>query len=388
MREAAARIDRFLTPEQREFQSQIARWVDERLVPQAEALDRSGEFPRELFRELGRLGYYGVLYPEAYGGAGLERPYGYYTILCEELARGSMGFAAIVGMHASAATHTIHAWGSESLRQRYLVPALRGDMVGAFALTEPNAGSDAASIRTRARRIDGGYRLNGTKIFTSNGTIADFITVAASTDPEKKLKGIGLFLVDAKTPGFSVGRRLSKFTTHCSDAAELVLEDVFVPEECRLGGEEGSFLNAYRALTIDRIFTAALALGTGRAAYDAALRYARERVQFGQPIGSFQAVQFKLVDMLATLEQARLYTYHAAALADDGEPITVEAALAKIIAADGCNAICQKALNIFGGYGLMNEFPVQRYLRDSYFPMIGGGTSDIMRLIVARQLGL
>ena len=371
-----------------EFRTHIARWVDERLVPRADALDRSGEFPRELFKELGGLGYYGVLYPEQYGGSGLNKPYLRYTVLCEELARGSMGFAAIVGMHASAATHTVYAWGTESLRQRYLVPALRGDMVGAFALTEPNAGSDAASIRTRAVEVEGGWRLKGSKIFTSNGAIADFITVAATTDPQKKARGIGLFLVDAKTPGFSVGRRLDKFTTHCADAAELFLDDVYVPSECRLQSEEGSALSAYKALTMDRIFTAALAIGTGRAAYDAALKYAKEREQFGQPIGKFQAVQFKLVDMLARLEQARLYTYYAAALADRGEPITIEAALSKIIAADGCNEICQKALNIFGGYGLMNEFPVQRYLRDSFFPMIGGGTSDIMRLVVARQLGL
>jgi butyryl-CoA dehydrogenase len=371
-----------------EFRNHIARWVDQRLVPRAEALDRSGEFPRDLFKELGELGYYGVLYPEEYGGAGFDKPYLRYTVLCEELARGSMGFAAIVGMHASAATHTVYAWGSEALRQRYLVPALRGDMVGAFALTEPNAGSDAASIRTRAVPVEGGWRLNGTKIFTSNGTIADFITVAATTDPAKKARGIALFLVDTRTPGFRVGRRLEKFTTHCSDTAELVLDDVHVSAECRLGAEEGNVLGAYKALTMDRIFTAALAIGTGRAAYEAALKYAKEREQFGQAIGKFQAVQFKLVDMLAQLEQARLYTYYAASLADRGEPITIEAALSKIIAADGCNEICQKALNIFGGYGLMNEFPAQRYLRDSYFPMIGGGTSDIMRLIVARQLGL
>ena len=378
----------FLDQDQKEFQRHIARWVDERLVPQAELLDRSGEFPRELFKELGELGYYGIMYPEAYGGSGLAHPYVHYTILCEELARGSMGFAAIVCMHASTATHTIHAWGSEALRQRYLVPAIKGDMVGAFAITEANAGSDAAALRTRAERTDGGYRLNGTKIFTSNGTVADFVTVVATTDPKKRLKGLSLFLVDTRIPGFSVGRQLEKFTTHCSDTAELVLQDVFVPDECRLGDEEGGFLNAYKALTIDRVFTAALAIGTGRAAYEAALKYAKEREQFGQTIGKFQAVQFKLVDMLASLEQARLYTYYAASLADQGEPITIEAALAKIIAADGCNEVCQKALNIFGGYGLMNEFPLQRYLRDSYFPMIGGGTSDIMRLIVARQLGL
>jgi butyryl-CoA dehydrogenase len=378
----------FLDAEQQEFQRHIARWVDERLAPQADALDRAGVFPRELFKELGALGYYGVLYPEAYGGSGLERPYVYYMILCEELARGSLGFAAIVGMHASAATHAIYSWGSESLRRRYLVPAIKGELVGALAITEPNAGSDAAAIRTRAVKVDGGYRLSGSKIFTSNGTIADFVNVAATTDPAKRARGIGLFLVDAKTPGFKVSRKLEKFTTHCADTAELSFDDVFVPDECRLGAEDAGVLGAYKALTIDRIHTAALALGVGRAAYDAALKYAKEREQFGQPIGKFQAVQFKLVDMLARLEQARLYTYYAASLADAGKPITQEAALAKLIAADGCNEVCQKALNIFGGYGLMNEFPVQRYLRDSYFPMIGGGTSDIMRLIVARQLGL
>ena len=381
-------MDFYFDDDLKAFQGHIARWVDERLVPVADALDRSGEFARDLFRELGGLGYFGIMYPEEYGGSGLEKPYLYYTVLCEELARGSMGFAAIVGMHGSAGTYALHTWGSERLRQRYLVPALKGEMVGAFALTEPNAGSDAASIRTRAEKVEGGYRINGTKVFTSNGTIADFITVAATSDPKKRLKGIALFLVDTGTTGFSVSRRLGKFTTHCSDAAELVFDDVFVPDDCRLGDEEGGFINAYKSLTVDRIFTAALAIGTGRAAYDAALKYAKERVQFGQPIGTFQAVQFKLVDMLAKLQQCRLYTYHAAALADRGQPITIEAALAKIIAADGCNEICQKALNIFGGYGLMDEFPIQRYLRDSYFPMIGGGTSDIMRLLVARQLGL
>lgn len=175
----------------------------------------------------------------------------------------------------------------------------------------------------------------------------------------------------------------------CSDTAELAFKDVFVPNaHCMGDGSGGGFLKAYKSLTIDRIFTAALALGNARAAYDAALRYAGERSQFGKPIGKFQAVQFKLVDMLAKLEQARLYTYHASALADNGAPITTEAALAKIIAGDGCNEVCQKALSIFGGYGLMNEYPVQRFLRDSYFPMVGGGTSDIMRMIVARQIGL
>jgi alkylation response protein AidB-like acyl-CoA dehydrogenase len=218
--------------------------------------------------------------------------------------------------------------------------------------------------------------------------VADFITVVATPQPGAGAKALELFVVDTASPGFKVGRRLDKFSVHCSDTAELVFDEVFVPADHKLGSEGGSgFLNAYKSLTVDRIFTAALALGTGRAAYDAALQYAKERRQFGQPIGKFQAVQFKLVDMLAKLEQARLYTYHAAALADAQRPITTEAALAKVMAGDGCHKVCQMAMSIFGGYGLMNDYPVQRFLRDSYFPMIGGGTSDIMRLVVARQLG-
>lgn len=378
-----------LSPENEEFRGHVERWVGERLAPRAEAIDRSGEFALDLFRELGALGYYGVMYPEAYGGSALAEPYTAFTVLCEELARGSMGFAAGVCMQGSTATHTVFQWGNEALRRRWLVPALRGEKIGAFAITEPNAGSDAASLRTCASRIDGGYLLNGTKMFTSNGSVADFVTVVATVEPGKGVKGLNLFLVDTTTPGFSVGRKLDKMAVKSSDTAELVLENVLVPYDHRLGGDDASgFLNAYKSLTVDRIFTAALALGNGRAAYDAALMYAKERSQFGQPIGKFQAVQFRLVDMLARLEQARLYTYHAAALADAGRPITTEAALAKIVAAEGCQQVCHDALSVFGGYGLMNEYPVQRYLRDSYFPMIGGGTGDIMRKVVAGQLGL
>jgi alkylation response protein AidB-like acyl-CoA dehydrogenase len=372
-----------------EFRHHIARWVDERLLPQAEAIDQAGEFPLALFRELGALGYFGVMYPESAGGSGLAWPYTAFTVLCEELARGSMGFAAGVCMQGSTATHTIHKWGSEALLDKYLAPALRGDKIGAFAITEPNSGSDAASLRTRASKIDGGYLLDGTKMFTSNGSVADFITVVATVEPSLGLKGLNLFLVDTTSHGFSVGRTLDKFAVRSSDTAELVLDKVFVPDDHRLGGEDANgFLNAYKSLTVDRIFTAALALGNGRAAYDAALKYAKERVQFGLPISKFQAVQFRLVDMLAKLEQAKLYTYHAAALADRGAPITAEAALAKIVAAEGCNEVCHSALGVFGGWGLMNEFPMQRYLRDSYFPMVGGGTGDIMRKVVAGQLGL
>jgi butyryl-CoA dehydrogenase len=381
-------MDGLLTEEQVEFRDHLRRWVDERLKPRAEELDKTGELARDLFTELGSLGYFGVMYPEQYGGLELDTPYTYFTILCEELAAASMGFAATVCMHGSTATHTVFKWGSEDLKQRYLVPAIQGKKISAFAITEPDAGSDAAAIRTRATKVDGGYRLRGTKMFTSNAIVADFITVAATTDPEQGARAIKLFVLDTQAPGFKSGRRLEKFTTHCSDTAELIIDDVFVPDECYLssGNEQG--MKAYESLTVDRIFTAALALGNGRAAYEAALEYSKLRKQFGVTISKFQAVQFKLVDMLAQLEQAQLYTYHAAKMADQGASITRLAALAKLVAADGCNQVCQKALNVFGGYGLMMEYPAQRYLRDSFFPMIGGGTSDIMRLIASRQLSL
>ena len=360
-------MDILLDNDLRQFRDAIARWVDERLVPAAQLIDEKDEFAQALFCELGELGYFGVMHDEIYGGAGMDRRNLAYTLLCEELARGHMGFASIVCMHGSTATITLARWGNDALRKRYLVPAIRGEKIGAFSITEPNSGSDAASIRTLAKPVNDGWRITGTKMFASNGSIADFVTVAATTDAKLGLKGIKLFLVDTKSEGFKVSRKLDKFSIHGADTTELVLEDVFVPGECMLGGEDNNFLNAYRALTVDRIFTAALAIGNGRAAYSAALAYAKERSQFGQPIGKFQAVQFRLVDMLSKLEQARLFTYYAAMLADEGQPLTAEAALAKLIAAENCNELCQKALSIFGGYGLMNEYPAQRFLRDSTF---------------------
>lgn len=381
-------MDFQLTEEQRDFRKHIARYVDERIIPVAESLDDTEAFPRDIVKELGDLGYLGIRYPEEYGGTGLTEANTFHCIFCEELARGSLGVASVLGMHTSTATHTVYAWGTEELKQRYLVPALRGDKIAAFGLTEPDAGSDAAAIRTRAVPTDRGYVINGTKIFISNGTVADFVTIAAKTDPEKGVHGISLFLVDTCTPGFSVGRRLEKFSNKGSDTAELVLEDVEVPRDCLLGEENKGFVNIYLSLAIDRIMTAALALGLARAAYQAALQYSQERHQFGRPIGKFQAIQFRLVDMLAQLKTAELHTYYAARVADRQHNPTEAAAMAKLVATEAANYICQMAVSIFGGYGLMKEFPVQRYLRDSYFPLVAGGTNDIMRLIVARQIGL
>jgi alkylation response protein AidB-like acyl-CoA dehydrogenase len=381
-------MDFDFSDEQIEFRRNIARYVDEKIIPVAEMLDNTEDVPRNIVKELGQLGYLGIKYPEEYGGSGLKDANVFHCILCEELARGSLGVASIIGMHTSTATHTIYAWGTDRLKQEYLVPALAGDKIAAFGLTEPGAGSDASAIRTRAVKTDNGYLLNGTKIFISNGTVADFVTIAAKTDPEKGVHGISLFLVDTQNPGFSVGRRLEKFSNKCSDTAELVLEDVELPEDCLLGEENKGFTNIYVSLAVDRIMTAALALGLSRAAYQAAYNYSKEREQFGQPISKFQAIQFRLVDMLARLKSAELHTYYAACFADRHENPTEAAAMAKLVATEAANYICRMAVSIFGGYGLMNEFPVQRYLRDSFFPLVAGGTNDIMKLVVARQIHL
>jgi len=381
-------MDFEFTEEQNEFRRQIARFVDDRIVPVAEKFDESGEFPREIMLELGELGYLGIKYPEAYGGSGLDEPHVYHTIFCEELARGSLGIAAGIAMQTSTATYGVNKWGTEELKQKYLVPALQGKMIAAFGLTEPNAGSDAAAIRTKAERDGDHYILNGTKIFTTNGTVAAFITIAARTTPGKGFKGISLFLLDTTTPGFSVGRKLEKFTIHCSDTAELVLDNVRIPAECLLGEEDMGLLNLNQSLVDDRVMTAGLSLGVARAAYQAALKYAQEREQFGKTIGSFQAVRFRLVDMLARLKTAELITYYAAWKADRGDKIIQEAALAKLVASEAANYICRQALSVFGGYGLMMEYPAQRFLRDSFFPLVGGGTSDIMKVVISKEMGL
>ena len=374
-----------LTPEQEEFRRSVAKLVDTEIAPVADDIDARGEFPAVLFRRLGALGYFGLRYPERYGGS--EADMVTFCLLAEELGRGSMSLGAAAMMQALMGTHFVFKYGGEEQRQRYLVPALRGEKVGAFALTEPGAGSDLGNMQTRARRDGDHWVLHGTKTWVTSAPIADFLTVGAKTSDERGLKHIALFLVDPKTmPGVVQGRKIAKMSVRASDTGEIALEDVRVPADHVLGGESGGVEKIGAILSEIRVMTAALSVGLARAAYDAALRYARERVAFGKPIAEHQAVAFKLADMLTGIHGATLMTYDAAAALDRGGTVTREAAMAKLTASEMAVRVADDAARIFASYSLATEYPVQRYLRDSRFLLFGGGTSEILRLIIARDL--
>jgi alkylation response protein AidB-like acyl-CoA dehydrogenase len=373
------------TPEQEEFRKTAARFVDAEVVPAAQAMDESGEFPKALFRRLGELGWLGLRYPERYGGA--EADMVTYCLFAEELARGSLSLAAAAAMQSLMGTYFIYKYGSEALRARYLVPALRGDLVATFALTEPNAGSDVAGITTRAERQGEGWRLRGAKTWVTNAPVADVLTVAAKTSGERGMKNIALFLLDrAAMRGITLGKKIEKIAVRASETGEILLDDVAVPAEHLLGGETGGVEKIGTILAEIRVMTAALSVGLARAAYEAALAYARERAAFGKPIVEHQAIGFKLADMLTSLHAATVLTYQAAGAIDRGRPVAREAAMTKLFASEMAVRVTDEAARIFASYGLASEYPVQRYFRDARFLLPGGGTSEILRLVIGREL--
>lgn len=373
-----------LTEEQEAFRRAVARFVDTEVVPVADRVDEAGEFPWPLFRRLGELGYLALRYPEEYGGAGAD--FVTYCLFAEELARGSLSLAAIAAMQGLMGTHFIYRYGSDDLRRRYLVPALRGELVATFALTEPNAGSDVASITTLAERVPGGWRLRGAKTWVTNAPVADVLTVCAKTSRERGMRHIALFLVDRQAPGVTLGKKIEKMGVRASETGEIRLDDVFVPDEHLLGGETGGVEKVGGILAEIRVMTGALSVGLGRAAYDAALRYSRERVAFGKPIGEHQAIGFKLADMLVQLQAATLLVYHAAWCIDQGFPAAREAAITKLFASEAANRICDEASRVFASYSFAREYPIERYFRDARFLLWGGGTSEILRLVIGREL--
>jgi alkylation response protein AidB-like acyl-CoA dehydrogenase len=373
------------TETQEAFRRAVARFVDTEVVPAADALDESAAFPRTLFTRLGELGYLGLRYPEAYGGADADTVT--YCLFAEELARGSLSLAAAAAMQSLMGTYFIFKYGGEALRQRYLVPALRGEKVATFALTEPNAGSDVGGITTRAEKHGDGWRLHGTKTWVTNAPVADILTVAAKTSAERGMKSIALFLVDRATMGgVSLGKKIEKMAVRASETGEIVLDAVEVPADHVLGGETGGVEKIGTILSEIRVMTAALSVGLARAAYDAALTYARERHAFGKPIVDHQAITFKLADMLTSLHVATVMTYQTAAALDAGRPVTREAAMAKYYASEMAVKVTDEAARIFASYGLASEYPVQRYFRDARFLLPGGGTSEILKLVIGRDL--
>ncbi len=377
-------MDFMLSEEHKIYKSQFRKIFEREVLPYVEEAENTGEFPIELFKKFGALGLFGITYPQEYGGAGLDMVT--FTIYAEELGRINSGFAGPLIVQSSIGTEAILHLGTELQKQKYLIPAMKGEKIFAFASTEPSAGSDLKNIRTVARRIGNKYVINGVKTLVTNGPIADVITLVAQTDFSKGYRGIGLFLVERGTPGFKIGRIIKKMGNNPSPTAELIFENCEVPVENRLGPEEGGFYSVMHLLNDGRIVVAARALGIAIAAYEAAYQYAQDRIAFGKKIYDFQEIQHKIVDMAMNIEAARLLIYKAAWKKDQGMDYAKAASIAKLFSTEMVEKVTRDAVQIFGGFGYTKEFPVERYFRDARLMTIIEGTSEIQRLIIGRRL--
>jgi len=375
----------FLSEEQRIFRETFRKFAETEIAPLVEEAEETESFPLQLFPQMGKLGYLCPRYSEKYGGAGIDKVS--EVLMREEISRISQGIASSWSAHSHLGTFPLYHWGSEKQKQKYLVPAIRGEKIFAFGLTEPNAGSDVKSIEATARQEGDSYVINGRKIFITNGNICDSLTLIAYTDKTRGYRGISIFLVEKGTPGFIMTRKLKKEGVRSSETAELLFEDCRIPKE-NLVGEEGSFYRVMETLNEGRIGVAGNCVGMAQGAYEAALKYAKERVQFGQPIAKFQAIAFKLADMATEIEAARLLALYAAWLMDQGKNPIREASMAKLFASEVAVKVSKEAMQIHGGYGQMREFPVGRFHRDALVYVVGEGTSEIQRQIIAQQMGL
>jgi short-chain 2-methylacyl-CoA dehydrogenase len=382
-------MDFDLTDDQREFRAAVREFAEEVIRPRAEELDRLEEFPLDIVKQMGAMGLFGLPFPEEYGGQGAD--FLTFCIAVEELARVDSSMAITLEAGVGLGANPIFEYGSEEQKQRWLVPMCRGEILGAFGLTEPGGGSDAGSTRTTARLEDGHWVINGSKAFiTNSGTdITALVTITAVTGTQTPdRKEISSIIVPSGTPGFEVGRSYRKLGWHASDTHELAFDECRVPEENLLGEQGKGYAQFLRTLDDGRIAVAALATGLAQGCLDQSLTYASERQAFGRPIGAFQGLQFKIADMKVAVENARLATYRAAWLRDRGRPYKAEAAMAKLYASEIAVTSARDAVQVHGGYGFMEDFPVARYYRDSKVLEIGEGTSEIMRWIIARDLGL
>ena len=377
-------FDLALTEEQELTQRAAREFATEKVLPRAAAIDEAGKIPPELIREMGSLGFMGTYVPERYGGAGLDAVA--YALVVEEINRACASTGVVLCSHTSLVVDPILRHGSDAQKERYLPKLARGEWIGCFALSEPASGSDAAAMRTSARRDGDAWVLNGTKNFITNGSIADVAVVFAQTDPAKKHKGIAAFIVETKTPGFSVGKLEKKLGIRGSDTAQLVFQDCRVPSSGLLGEADAGFRIALSTLDGGRISIAAQAVGIARACLEDSLAYAKQREAFGQRIADFQAIQWMLADMATEIDAARLLTWRAAALKDAGEDHILAAAEAKLFASDVAVRAARDCVQIFGGYGYLKDFPAERHYRDAKITEIYEGTSEIMKLVIAEEI--
>ncbi|MER1984312.1 MAG: acyl-CoA dehydrogenase [Solibacillus sp.] len=371
------------TEEQLMMQSMVRDFAETEIAPFVEQME-AGEFPRAILTKMSELGLMGITVPEKYGGAGMD--FTSYILAIHELSRVSAVVGVILSVHTSVGTNPILYFGNDAQKQRYIPKLASGDYLGAFCLTEPSAGSDAASLKTRAVRDGDDYILDGSKVFITNGGEADLYIVFAVTEPEQGTRGISAFIVEKNTPGFIVGKDEKKMGLHGSRTVQLTFEGMRVPKENLLGAEGEGFKIALANLNVGRIGIAAQSLGIAEAALEAATAYAKERVQFGKPIAQQQGIGFKLADMATNTEAAKLLVYQAASLRTQGVPCGKEASMAKLFASQTAMQNATDAIQVFGGYGYTEDYPVERYFRDAKVTQIYEGTSEIQRLVISKHL--
>jgi alkylation response protein AidB-like acyl-CoA dehydrogenase len=377
-------MDFALHEDQIALRKQVRGFAQAEIAPHVLEWDENQIFPLEVVKHCGELGYLGAIFPEDLGGSGL----GYidYAIIIEELARVDGSVGLIVAAHNSLCTNHIFLAGTDEQRGRYIPKLATGEWIGCWSLTEPEAGSDAAGTRTAANFIDGQWVINGGKTFTTNAQYADVCVAMAVTDRAASQHGISAFVIEKDTPGFRVGKKENKLGMRASATGEVLFQDCRVPAGQLLGKQGEGFVDSLRILDGGRISIAALSVGIAQGAYDAALRYSQQRKQFGRPISEFQAIQHKLADMATQIEAARLLTYQAGWLKDQGQRVTKQSAMAKLFASEIAVSVCNEAVQIHGGYGFIKDYPVEKFYRDVKLCTIGEGTSEIQRLVIARQL--
>lgn len=377
-------MDFSYSDEQRQLRRAVREFAEAEIAPHVRAWDEKSEFPAAVIRKCGEMGLMGSIFPEEYGGAGMG--YIEYALIIEELARVDPSVALIVAAHTSLCSNHLYLAGTEEQKKKYLPRLAAGEWLGCWSLTEPEAGSDAGGTRTAAVQDGDGWVIRGAKTFTTNAHYAQLCVAMAATDRSKSHHGISAFLVEADTPGYRPGKKEDKLGMRASDTGEVIFSDCRVPDEALLGAAGEGFIDALRVLDGGRISIAALSVGIAQGAFDAALKYSKQRKQFGRFISEFQAIQFKLADMATEIDAARLLVMRAAWQKDQGRSVNRESAMAKLFASEIAVRVCNEAVQIHGGYGFTKDYPVEKFYRDVKLMTIGEGTSEIQKLVIARQL--